>query len=285
MEQGVEIGVAELDGGGREQDDGLGVVAEPADRPVGPGLGVADVVGLVDDDQIEGGRRVQAKQSAPGAPPLGVAHEQGLVQQRIGQDGAGVFLRPDAVQVGLFDAVAQGRAVQVVEALVEAFHLFEPFALGDQGLGADDQHGPQFAAGLKLLEDQPGLDGLADADLIGDEQPRPVGLDELEHGPELVGDELDARWAWASSSQFLAVGGKESVACTLAASVVPALRPVIADLPQSRNAEGIEQGLVADQGQPFDLRLGNQHPVKRVAVCTGHQAGPAGVVECPTGRW
>lgn len=122
VEQGVEIGVAELGWGGFDPDDGLGVVAEPADRPVSPGLGVADVVGLVDDDQVEGGRRVQAEQSAPGAPPLGVAHEQGLVQQRIGQDGAGIFLRPDAVQVGLFDAVAQGRAVQVVETLVETLH-------------------------------------------------------------------------------------------------------------------------------------------------------------------
>jgi hypothetical protein len=52
-----------------------------------------------------------------------------------------------------------------------------------------------------------------------------------------------------------------------------------AQRPQSRDPEGIEQDLVADQGQPFDLRLGNQHPVKRVAVCAGHQAGRPGVVD------
>jgi hypothetical protein len=56
-------------------------------------------------------------------------------------------------------------------------------------------------------------------------------------------------------------------------------RPQLTELPQSRNAEGIEQDLVADQGQPLDLRLGNQHPVKRVPVCAGHQAGPPGVVD------
>jgi len=193
VEQGVEIGVAELDGGGFDPDNGLGVVAEPADRPVGPGLGVADVVGLVDDDQVESGRRVQTEQAAPGAPPLGVAHQQGLV----GQDGAGVFLRPDAVQMGLFDAVAQGRAVQVVETLVETFHLFEPFALGNQRLGADDEHGAQFAAGLKLLEDQPGLNGLADTDLIGDEQPGPVSLNEPDQLRSAIRSRA-ARSSWSS---------------------------------------------------------------------------------------
>ena len=42
----------------------------------------------------------------------------------------------------------------------------------------------------QLLDDQPRLDGLADADLVGDEQARPVGADELQHRPILVGHEL-----------------------------------------------------------------------------------------------
>jgi hypothetical protein len=79
------------------------------------------------------------------------------------------------------------------ELLIEALEFFQPFAFGDQRLGADDQYRSNLAPGLEFLEDQAGLDGLADAHFVGDEQPRPVGLDQLEHRPELVGNEIDAR--------------------------------------------------------------------------------------------
>ena len=52
--------------------------------------------------------------------------------------------------------------------LIEALHLGEPFALGDQRLGANDENGGDVHPRPKLLDDQPGLDGLADPDRVGD---------------------------------------------------------------------------------------------------------------------
>ena len=83
------------------------------------------------------------------------------------------------------------RAIERSEVLVEALHLQEPLAFGDQRLGADDQHRGEIHARPQFLDDQAGFDGLADTDFVGDQQAGTVGADELEHRPVLVGHERD----------------------------------------------------------------------------------------------
>jgi hypothetical protein len=75
VEQVIEIRVAELNRSGGEKDNGLRVVAQPADSPIDPGLRVADVMGLVNDNQIECRRRIQVEQNEPGTAALSVAHQ------------------------------------------------------------------------------------------------------------------------------------------------------------------------------------------------------------------
>jgi hypothetical protein len=69
-------------------------------------------------------------------------------------------------------------------------HLVAPLDL--QARGADDQHGPGAVAQQELLDDQAGLDGLAEADVVGDEQADPRHLQGASDGVELVVLDRDA---------------------------------------------------------------------------------------------
>ena len=95
--------------------------------------------------------------------------------------------------MGLFDAVAQGVAIDVRELFVETLQLFHPLAFGNQRLGADDQHRLELAPSLQLFQDEARLDGLANTDLVCNQQSRTIRLNQLQHGPELIGDEVDPR--------------------------------------------------------------------------------------------
>jgi hypothetical protein len=70
----------------------------------------------------------------------------------------------------LLNAIAQGIAVKMDELLVKAFEFLHPFSLGNQCFWADDQHRAQLTTGLKLLEDESRLDGLAHAHFICDQE-------------------------------------------------------------------------------------------------------------------
>ena len=79
-----------------------------------------------------------------------------------------------------------------LERVIKAFHLTFPFTLSHQWTGTNDENGFDFPPSLQLPQNQAGLNGLADADAIGDQQSRTVGPDESQHGPELVGNEVNA---------------------------------------------------------------------------------------------
>ena len=154
------------------------------------GVGVPQVVSLIDNHEVELGRRVQVDEAFVFAPaaPRGAEHEVSI-KQRKREDCPGVLFRPFPVEMGLLETVSEPWAIQLSELFVETLHLQEPLALSDQRLGADDQHRGKIHARPQLFDDQAGFDGLADADFIGDEQAGTVGPNELQHRPVLIGHE------------------------------------------------------------------------------------------------
>ena len=193
VEQGKKVFAPQLHRSGGEKHGGLRVVAEVAHGLVKVRFGVPDMVRLVDDDEIELRRRIEGEQPFAPPPALPVLPEdQVRIEQGERGDGLGVLARPFAFQIRFPQAVAQGRTVQRHEVLVEALHLQEPFALGDQGFRADHEHRGDVHARPQFLDDQPGFDRLADAHLVRDEQTGPIRPDQSQHGAILVGDELYA---------------------------------------------------------------------------------------------
>ena len=88
--------------------------------------------------------------------------------------------------------LGEPRPVDDDEGQAEALlHLVAPLL---DHRGRTGHHHPAHAlAHQHLAEDQPGLDGLAQADVVGDEQPHPRHLQGLAQGLELVVLDLDAR--------------------------------------------------------------------------------------------
>ena len=127
---------------GGQKEHGLGIVAEIADAPVQVGLGVADVVGFIDDHKVELGRRIQGQEALDS--PLaaaGFAMNKVRVEQGKGQNRFGVFVGPFSLQFRLAQAVSEQLAIQRLEVFIETLHLQRPLALGDQRLRTDDQDG------------------------------------------------------------------------------------------------------------------------------------------------
>ena len=123
VQQVKEVVVAKLNRCCGEQDDGLGVVAEVTHAAVRPGVGVAYVVSLVNDDEIEGGRRIKVEQAALFLAALLISHQQGLVEQGVRQNCTRVLLRPDTIEVCFLDAITQCGTVKMSELFVEALHF------------------------------------------------------------------------------------------------------------------------------------------------------------------
>lgn len=83
-------------------------------------------------------------------------------------------------------------AVEDLKVETEALlHLVAPLQR-DRG-GADDEHAVDALAEHKLLHHQPGLDGLPQADVVGDEQVHPRQLERLLERGELVVEQMNAR--------------------------------------------------------------------------------------------
>ena len=84
--------------------------------------------------------------------------------------------------------------VAVDDAEVEAelvAHLVPPLEL-ERG-GADDQDAPGAVPDDEFEGGHPGLDGLAETDVVGDQQVDPGHLNRPDHGIELVILDVDAR--------------------------------------------------------------------------------------------
>ena len=71
-------------------------------------------------------------------------------------------------------------------------HLIAPLQL--EASRADDQDGARAVAKDQLLDDEAGLDGLAEADVVGDQQVDPRHLQGARDGVELVILEGDAEF-------------------------------------------------------------------------------------------
>ncbi|CAM5711380.1 hypothetical protein SALBM135S_01172 [Streptomyces alboniger] len=157
-----------------EEEPVLAVGSQRADRPralridgVLTDAGGCAGVHLIDDEQIEGARIFGhlGKNLAqhPHRPlPLQPVHRDDqpwIVPPRIGVETARAPQFPQ--QSTIDDAEVQAELVP---------HLVLP--LEGQSRGADDQHGAGPVAEHELLHDQPRLDRLAQADVIGDQQIR-----------------------------------------------------------------------------------------------------------------
>ena len=93
-------------------------------------------------------------------------------------------------RVAFFDRDA-ARLVEDGEPEVEAAEELDEPLVGER-LGYEDQ-GARGASGRKeALEDEAGLDGLAEADLVGEEHARDLAPGDLLQDVELVRDEVDA---------------------------------------------------------------------------------------------
>ena len=114
----------------------------------------------------------------------------GLLREVDGGDDE-VLLLPD-VLVGMGLPVCTDRLTVVDdEVAVELFaHLLLP--LDGQRGRRDDEHPVGAVAGDELLDDDPGFDGLPEADLVADEVAVVVGVENLVGGLDLIGFDLDA---------------------------------------------------------------------------------------------
>ena len=88
--------------------------------------------------------------------------------------------------------MAKRGAVEVSEVLTETLEFGAPLALDYEWLRADHQNGVEPLPRLEFLDDEAGLDGLADAYIIGDEQTGTVRIDEFHDRPILVRLVVDA---------------------------------------------------------------------------------------------
>ena len=152
VQQHEQIMVAKLNRRRSQKDRGFGVIAEEPDRLVSVGIRIADMMRLVHDDEIKARRRVQSQKPLPRPfPAFAIGPwtvEKRLVKQRIRENGFLVLGGPCSVEVHLIDAVFQGFSIQVGEALVKAFHLQFPLALGHQGARADNEYGTDLPPSL-----------------------------------------------------------------------------------------------------------------------------------------
>ncbi len=197
QQRGERLGVAVVRGGRQEQ-----AVREMAGQGAhGPGLlgvhrvallrgGGGDVVGLVEDEQIEerAGRVFGAAQELAEQKPLGL----GAAQPRERDDGVPVDLEGVGAVAALAAQIGVGLGVDDGEAQAEQVeHLALPFG-GEPG-GADDHDAFGAVAQDQLAGHEPGFDGLPQAHVVGQQLVDPGGGEGAPHRFELVELDVGAR--------------------------------------------------------------------------------------------
>ena len=147
----------------------------------------AEPVGFVADDQIPTG----VDQVAEAFLVVGFELLAGPAASSFdGLDGIGgaddlIELPPDVLGSGEIAPRGELARYQEPEFLAEVgLHLLHP--LGHEALGGDDQHPFDEPPELEFPEDQPSFDGLAQADLIGQEVTNPVAGDGTSESVQLV---------------------------------------------------------------------------------------------------
>src|SRR3954454_168515 len=120
---------------------------------------VPSVMRFVDDQQVKTRRRIECRQPSGAATAARrIAVQEVLVEQRIGENCAGVTLRPFSLKIGMVETVSEIGAGEGYEVLIEAPHLLLPLLFNYECFGADDQHRPEWPPSLKLAQQQPRLD-------------------------------------------------------------------------------------------------------------------------------
>ncbi len=132
---------------------------------------IAQMMGLIDDDKVK----------IAGGQALGM-----FTPARCRQRGDDTLLVPEHIGV-----VAQQGVVGCGAGDVEfGLQLFAP--LSDQRGRGEHQHALGHPAQQILLENHAGLDGLAQADLVGEQHPAAELLEHLAHGLDLMPESLDS---------------------------------------------------------------------------------------------
>ena len=121
LSKAKRILATQLDRRSGEENGGLRVVTKVAHALVEIGLGVADMVCLVDDHEVELRRRVEGEQPLACPPPCSAFPEdQVRIEERERDDGLGVLVRPFTLQMRFPQAVAQRPAIEGREVFVKA---------------------------------------------------------------------------------------------------------------------------------------------------------------------
>ena len=178
--QATEVpGAAQLLRGRGQQQDPGGPRRQGRHQVVfraGGGLRPAQVMGLVDDQQVPVRRQQGPRGGGGGQEACQGAEGQGLDQERV-------------VSGRVLD-VPQSLPVEQGEAQVETPpHLHQP--LMEQGFRDQDQGPGHAAGGQQPVEDEAGFDGLAESHLIRQQDPGRRAFGDLGGDVELMGDGAD----------------------------------------------------------------------------------------------
>ena len=182
---------AKLNGRRSQKQDCFRFAAQDAQFSVQPRFGISCVVSLVNDYEVKCGWWGQLEESLHSARALSITKQEFFVEQREWYYRPRVAIGPFTVQIGLFETVAQRRAVKGNEILVETAHLVLPFLFDDECLRAHDQHAAQLTPRVEFAENKPGFDGLAHADFIGNQQSRAVSPEQPQDWTVLVRNVID----------------------------------------------------------------------------------------------
>ena len=197
----VELGQVVLHRRRRQQQQKA--LVQPVHQLVALAGAVAEVVRLVDDDEVE----------VPVDQPLGVL-APACHRQRGDQPG----LAPEALGI-----VAQQRVVGAGARDVElVLQLFAP--LPDERRRHQHQHALGHAAQQVFLQHHPGLDGLAEPDLVRQQHPAAEPLQHLAHALHLVGERFDAA-QMRKAQQFVETLRQAEMAEPLPQSIPATVRP------------------------------------------------------------
>ena len=193
VEESEEILLSVVNRRGGQERAVSGRLDRGLDQFVGLRRGISSVVRLIDDEQVETGVVGRVRQ---------VLVER-LRRRRLGRIGLPRRLAEDQ-GAGAGDE-AEGRVRRFVSEAVEEIRgaderrpdseLREEFPppLLPERLRAQDQEAARVETGAQLRPDETGLDGLAETDFVGEENPAGRRLDDLDDRLELVGLEVGIR--------------------------------------------------------------------------------------------
>ena len=218
------------------------------------------VVGLVQDQQA-----ARRQVSEPLAHGIGI----GRVDEEVVRDQEAAVRAPRVdAEAPVAADLSQVGTVQDHEQETEAL-LHLPLPLFQHGRGGGDDHGAYFLAQQQFAGDEAGLDGLAEAGVVGDEQVHPREAKRLAQRLHLVGVDLDA--GTERRLEQVRIGGRDAIPaqrvqeCAEVAGRVEApgaevsprllFQDAAVDLEVPVHLQGLALGIVVSAGQTHARRL------------------------------